>query len=64
MNEDIEFWPIRKVIQAVGLSKTEIYRRIADNRFPPSRRYGDGSKRCFWLSTEIKAWQETILSGQ
>lgn len=64
MSDDVQFWRLKKVIETVGLSRAEIYRRIAEKRFPPSRRYGDGSKRCFWLSTEIKAWQETILSGQ
>ncbi|KFG91871.1 putative transcriptional regulator [Sphingobium herbicidovorans NBRC 16415] len=59
--EETEFWPLRKVLQRVGLSKTEIYRRIAENRFPTGRSYGDGGKKKFWLSTEIKAWQDAVL---
>jgi len=61
--EEAEFWPLRKVLQRVGLSKTEIYRRIADRRFPAGRSYGDGSTKKFWLSTDIKAWQDAVLSN-
>lgn len=64
MTGDVEFWPLKTVVQKVGLSKTEIYRRVAENRFPASRSYNDGGMRKFWLSSEVKTWQENILSGR
>jgi len=61
MADDIEFWPMKVVVQKVGLSKTEIYRRAAEGTFPKSRDYRDGGIRKFWLSTEVRAWQDAIL---
>ena len=63
MTTDVEFWPLKIVAQKVGLSQTEIYRRVADNRFPRSYNYNDGGKRKFWLASDVKAWQEQILAG-
>jgi predicted DNA-binding transcriptional regulator AlpA len=57
MVEDLEFWPLKVVVKKVGLSKTEIYRRIAEGRFPQSRSY-----RKFWLSTEIREWQQALIA--
>lgn len=62
MSEEVQFWRLPKVIETVGLSKAEIYRRIADNRFPAGRSYGDGSTRKFWVSTDIKEWQQSLLT--
>lgn len=62
MYDDIEFWPLKIVVQKVGLSKTEIYRRVAENRFPASRSYNDGGMRKFWLSSEVRAWQKAVLA--
>lgn len=62
MVEDLEFWPMKVVVKKVGLSQTEIYRRVADNRFPRSYTYNDGGKRKFWLSTEIRDWQESVIA--
>lgn len=54
---DLEFWPLSTVVQKVGLSKSEIYRREAAGTFPRRRAYrGDGSRK-FWVSTEVRAWQ-------
>lgn len=62
MVEDLEFWPLKVVVKKVGLSKTEIYRRIAEGRFPQSRSYRDGGMRKFWLSTEIRDWQQALIA--
>jgi predicted DNA-binding transcriptional regulator AlpA len=62
MAVDLEFWPMKVVAKKVGLSQTEIYRRIADGRFPRGLHYADGGKRKFWLSTEIIEWQEAIIA--
>ena len=57
---DVEFWRLPKVIEKTGLSKSEIYRRVSDNRFPRSRRYPD-SDMAFWLSSEVVEWQQQVL---
>jgi predicted DNA-binding transcriptional regulator AlpA len=62
MTADLEFWPMKLVAKKVGLSQTEIYRRIAEGRFPQSLHYGNGGKRKFWLSTEIIEWQQAVLA--
>lgn len=57
---DVEFWRLPKVIEKTGLSKSEIYRRVSDNRFPKARRYPDTGKS-FWLSSEVIEWQQQVL---
>jgi predicted DNA-binding transcriptional regulator AlpA len=60
---DIHFWRLPDVLARVGLSKTELYRRMRDtdpelNPFPASRPYrGEDKKGVFWLSTDIRDWQ-------
>lgn len=62
-DEDIRFWRLPDVQERVGLSKTEIYRRMKDtdpaaNPFPASRGYRGADKTGkFWLSTDVRAWQ-------
>jgi len=60
MASQVEFWRLPTVMQKTGLSKSEIYRRISDNRFPKSRRYPD-SEKTFWLSRDVIAWQLEAL---
>lgn len=57
----IQFWPIGKVVEVTGLSKTEIYRRVRKGAFPASRAYPD-SVRVFWTSAEIETWQRNCLA--
>jgi len=64
MAPDVEFWPMKVVVQKVGLSQAEVYRRVAEGRFPRSRGYADGGVRRFWVSTEVQAWQQSILDAQ
>ncbi|HKR16622.1 helix-turn-helix transcriptional regulator [Rhizorhapis sp.] len=64
MCADLEFWKLKAVVQKCGLSKTEIYRRIAEGRFPAAHSYGGEGARRFWLSTEIEEWQRQILAGE
>jgi prophage regulatory protein len=56
------FLRLPDVIKATGLSKSEIYRRIAAGLFPSGRRYL-GSNRVFWCFSEIAAWQREALGG-
>jgi predicted DNA-binding transcriptional regulator AlpA len=60
--EDIEFWRMKTVVQKVGLSKTEIYRKIAEGTFPSPRPYPGNPKIKFWLSNEIRSWQRDTLA--
>jgi predicted DNA-binding transcriptional regulator AlpA len=59
--EDIEFWRLKTVVQKVGLSRTEIYRKIADGTFPASHPYPGNPRIRFWLSNKVRAWQRDIL---
>jgi predicted DNA-binding transcriptional regulator AlpA len=56
----VEFLRLRDVKQRAGLSRSEIYRRIAAGRFPQPRKY-PGTTMTFWLSTEVQAWQQEQL---
>lgn len=62
--EDIEFWRMPTVIAKVGLSKSEIYRRIKIGTFPKARPYPGSPGRRFWVSTEVCAWQQAILDDK
>lgn len=63
MAEDVEFWSLDRVMEKVGLSRSEIYRRAKIGTFPASRRYRD-STRCYWLSTEVRTWQKAELANE
>lgn len=60
MASQIEFWRLPVVIEKVGLSKSEIYRRISNGKFPKPRRYPD-SEKTFWLSGDVITWQMQAL---
>ncbi len=53
----IRFLRLDEVVGMTGLSKSEIYRRISDGRFPQSRAYRDSPKKRFWTSVEVELWQ-------
>jgi predicted DNA-binding transcriptional regulator AlpA len=63
LTEDVEFWPLSTVIQKVGLSRSEIYRRQSDGTFPSSRSYRNSSRR-FWLSSDVRRWQAEELGAE
>ena len=50
------FLRLREVETSVGLSKTAIYRRIAEGTFPAPRQLGGGQVR--WPLSVIRAWKE------
>lgn len=56
----VEFWPTRRVLAAIGLSKSEMYRRIDEGSFPRPRKY-QGTNINFWPSPEVIAWQRAEL---
>ncbi|KGU71564.1 MULTISPECIES: helix-turn-helix transcriptional regulator [Burkholderia] len=45
---------MRSLTDRVGLSKSEIYRRVAAGRFPQSVKLGP--KAVGWLESDIDAW--------
>ena len=57
----LRFLRLREVREIVGLSKSEIYRRVAEKRFPAPRPYRDTPTIKFWLSTDIDEWQRQQL---
>ena len=48
---------LRDVCQIVGLSRSTIYKRLADGRFPKPVRLGERAVR--WPSNEIATWWRT-----
>ena len=54
-NQTIELWRMERVTEVTGLSRSEIYRRIASGKFPAPRKYRDCA-RTYWLSYEVEAW--------
>ncbi|MBH0113278.1 AlpA family phage regulatory protein [Novosphingobium sp. YJ-S2-02] len=59
---NIEFWRLGKVVTVTGLSKSEIYRRMASGSFPEPKKYPD-SKMNYWVSTQIIDWQRSIFGA-
>ncbi|WP_454731123.1 MULTISPECIES: helix-turn-helix transcriptional regulator [Cupriavidus] len=47
-------WRLSTVTAKTGLSRSEIYRRIARNAFPPGVRLGVRSRA--WRAAEVEAW--------
>lgn len=56
----LRLYRLPEVISLVGLSKTEIYRRIKANRFPAGSRISH--RVAVWKSTDIEEWQMTELA--
>lgn len=53
-----EFWPLTRVQEVTGLSKTTLYELMKNGRFPRSYSYQFTDKRRFWLSNDVKRWQQ------
>ena len=56
-----EFWPLTRVVEVTGVSKSVIYQQMKLGLFPQSHGYQFSDKRRFWLSNEIKRWQQKQL---
>lgn len=54
------FIKLPKVKDYTGLSTTEIYRRIADGRFP--KQITLGPKSVVWVESEIIAWIDARIA--
>ncbi len=55
------FLPRREVERRVGMSKSTIYRRVADKTFPAPV-YDVESSSAWWLEHEVDAWQRARVS--
>ncbi|MDQ0836979.1 helix-turn-helix transcriptional regulator [Sphingomonas faeni] len=53
-----EFWPLTRVQEVTGLSKTTLYELMKTGKFPRSYSYQFTDKRRFWLSNDVKRWQQ------
>jgi predicted DNA-binding transcriptional regulator AlpA len=56
----IEFIRAKRVCEITGLSKTELYRRVASGSFPSPRKYPDSNMN-FWISADVENWQRQVI---
>lgn len=59
-----EFWPLTRVQEITGLSKTTLYELMKAGKFPRSYSYQFTDKRRFWLSNDVKRWQQDQMPDQ
>lgn len=45
-----------KVSNLTGLTKSTIYRLIAEKKFPKQRKLSEGGRATGWFSDEIQSW--------
>ncbi|MBB4422314.1 prophage regulatory protein [Bradyrhizobium sp. CIR48] len=57
-----KFIRLREVSEAVGKSKTSIYRDIGKGRFPKPVAIGD--QAVAWVAEEIREWQEARIAAR
>lgn len=55
MKPSAEFIRLKDVIQMTSLSKSEIYRRMRDGRFPRNIRLGH--RTAVWRKGDVAAWR-------
>jgi prophage regulatory protein len=56
-----QLWRIHTVVNETGLSKTELYRRIAAGSFPAPVKLG--AKAVAWSSLAVQAWIHNVIQG-
>lgn len=54
------FLRMREVLARTGLSRSELYRRMAVGAFPASVKIGQ--RACAWSSREVDAWIAATIS--
>ena len=52
-------WPLPKVSETIGASKSRIYALQRDGAFPPSIHAGTSAR---WLSDEIEAYRDFVIA--
>lgn len=60
-----ELWRRPKVLEATGLSKTSLYRRINKKTFPAPITLGTDIKTRtkVWISTEVNQWISEVIAA-
>lgn len=53
-NSEPQLWRIDRVLAATGLSKTVVYRLMAEGGFPKPTRLGLRARA--WVSSEVQDW--------
>lgn len=61
MKDADRFLNIGEVVAMSGLSKSEIYRRIAAGTFPRQRRLSP--KKSVWSLAEVRAWMDRVMES-
>ena len=57
---ETRFLKLPSVIEATGLSRSQVYKLIQQGEFPPPIKIGD--RAVAWDERSITAWQNKILS--
>jgi prophage regulatory protein len=55
-----KFYRLPDVVKFTGWSRPQIYRKMAEGKFPKSVRVGEMSVA--WLEEELLAWQEARIA--
>lgn len=58
-NVEIQFLRLPQVQMQVGLSRSQIYKLMAEERFPASKKVG--TRIAVWLSSDIQAWKQARI---
>ena len=56
---EITFLRLPQVQDQVGLSRSQIYKLMAEERFPASKKIG--TRIAVWLSSDIHAWKQARI---
>jgi len=56
-----QLWRIRTVVNETGISRTEVYRKIAAGNFPAPIKLG--AKAVAWSSLAVQAWIQSKIAG-
>lgn len=54
---NIKFMRMKEVQKIIGLSRTAIYQRVKDGKFPQPLCFPNMPRAKFWDSREIEQWQ-------
>jgi len=54
---------VREVCAVSGFSRSALWRRLHDGRFPPPIDYSDQSAKLYWSGVSVRRWIEDRLEG-
>jgi prophage regulatory protein len=55
----VRFMRLREVMAITGIAKSQIYKLVAEGRFPQQAKVGPRMSR--WVEPEVEAWQRERL---